>query len=183
MMFSVPVKRACRRAYGMTSFYLTGLCLAGILLLAGCAGTTPHLADKPARAVTIGPYPAFSGRLIVIETTKRWQVLLNWQAQDPQRGQMRITHAATGTVVELRWQGRVMQVRDNRQPDWREIGMEQLSDQGIVIAPQELASILLGHMPAHFKQKNEHSWESHQSGSLIRLLWKPQSHTLIMTDM
>jgi len=157
--------------------------IAAMLLMGGCAGTAQYQPDESATAVSIGPYPSFSGRLIVLEPTKRWQVLINWESIQPERGRLRITHAATGTVVELRWQGKTMQIRDNREPDWRPIGLEQLSEHGIVIAPQALASILLGRMPAHFKATGAQTWESRKSGSLIRLRWQPQTHKLTMTDM
>lgn len=159
------------------------LCIAALLQLGGCATTSQYKPVESAAAISIGPYPAFSGRLIVIEPTKRWQVLLKWQADRPELGWLRITHAVTGTVVELRWQGEAMQIRDNREPDWRQIGLEQLSKHGIVIPPQALAAILLGHMPARFKQKDEQTWESRESGSLIRLRWQPQARKLTMTDM
>jgi len=158
-------------------------CIAIMLLSGGCASTSKHQPDAPAKAVSIGPYPAFSGRLIVIEPTRRWQVLITWEASQPEHGWLRITHAATGTVVELRWQAESMQIRDNREPQWRQIGLEQLSKHGIVIPPQALAAILLGHMPDRFKSTDDQTWESRESGSLIRLRWQQQSHKLIMIDM
>ncbi len=165
----------CRNLFGAVS-------MAALLLLGGCAGTL-HQPDSPAAAVAIGPYTAFSARLIVIEPNRRWQVLLKWQAYTPELGWLRMTHAATGTVVELRWQGEAMQIRDNREPDWRSVGLGQLSRHGIVIQPQALAAILLGHMPNRFKQTDAQTWESRQSGSLIRLQWQAQAHKLTMTDL
>jgi len=158
-------------------------CMAVMLLSGGCASTSLYQPNESATAVSIGPYPAFSGRLIVIEPSKRWQVLIKWKAEQPEHGWLRISHAATGTVVELRWQGKAMQIRDNSAPDWKPIGLEQLSKHGIVIPPQMLAAILLGQMPAHFKQTDDRIWQSRQSGSLIRLRWQPQTHKLTMTDM
>ncbi|MFQ5518540.1 MAG: lipoprotein insertase outer membrane protein LolB [Mariprofundus sp.] len=133
--------------------------------------------------VSIGPFATFSGRLIVIEPTRRWQVALTWQAEKPELGQLRITHAATATVVELRWQGQQMQVRDNQQPGWRHIGPEQLSEHGIVIPPQQLAAILLGQMPVHFRAKKPGNWESTAHGHLIRLRWQQSANKLTMTDI
>jgi len=172
-----------RMISGLFPKYFAIACIAALLLSAGCAGTSRYQADKPATAVSIGPYPSFSGRLIVIEPSKRWQVLIQWDANQAERGHLRITHAATGTVVELRWQGRAMQVRDNRKPGWRAIGLEQLSERGIVIPPQALAAILLGHMPVRFKQTGEQVWESRESGNLIRLRWQQKGHKLTMIDM
>ncbi len=168
---------------GISTSCFAIVCMAAMLLLGSCAVTSQHQPDEPAKAVSIGPYPSFSGRLIVIEPTRRWQVLINWKADQPDHGWLRISHAVTGTVVELRWQGKAMQIRDNREPAWKALGLEQLSVHGIVIPPQMLAAILLGHIPEYFKQTGEQRWESRQSGSLIRLRWQPRVHKLTMTDM
>ncbi len=168
---------------GLLPMYFSILCMAAILALSGCTSTSLH---KPAVSVTpasIGPYPSFSGRLIVIEPTKRWQVSLQWQAPKPEQGWLRISHAATGTVVELRWHGNAMQIRDNQRPVWRHIELEELSEHGIIIPPHELAAILLGRIPAHFRQKGRQVWESRQSGYLIRLYWQKELHKLTITDM
>jgi len=151
-----------------------------LLVLSGCASTAHRTSDSES---SIGPYPAFSGRLIVIEPTKRWQVLLTWQAKTPDQGALRIVHAATNTIVELRWQGTNMDIRDNQQPAWRPVGRAQLSEHGIVIPPQELAAILLGRMPAHFRKRSANTWDSTAGGTLIRLKWKQQAHSLSMTDI
>lgn len=152
-----------------------------VLALSGCAGTVSHQATITTSP--IGPYPSFSGRLIVMQPTKRWQVSLQWQANTSEQGRLRITHAATATVVELRWQGESMHIRDNQHPDWRYIEAGELSEHGIIIPPNELAAILLGHMPAHFIQKDEQTWESRQSGRLIRLRWQQELRRLTMTDI
>ena len=173
------------------------LCLLAGLLLPGCAGHGPQQAgswldraggaDKPSAAVLIGPYADFSGRLIVIEPKRRWQVLLKWRADTPERGWLRITHAATATVVELGWQGDRMVVRDNQQPDWRRITQSELSSQGIVIPPRQLAAVLLGQMPPEFhftgKRTGQQTWESREHGQRIILRWQPESRRLTMTDM
>jgi len=134
-------------------------------------------------AASIGPYPAFSGRLIVIETTRRWQTTLNWKAESPEQGWLRLTHAASGTVVEFRWLHETMQVRDNKNTTWKQINQHQLSQQGIVLPPQQLASVLLGKIPNHFKQKKPFHWESLASGSLIKLEWNSDRHRLMISDI
>jgi hypothetical protein len=131
----------------------------------------------------IGPYGSFSGRLIVIEPARRWQVLLEWQAETAELGRVRLTHAATSTVVELQWQYEKIQVRNNKHPDWQTIGQQELAELGIVIPPQQLASILLGKMPAHFKRKNNNTWESRQTGGLVRLQWQASRQKLSLTDI
>jgi outer membrane biogenesis lipoprotein LolB len=176
----VPISRP---ASGLLSMYFSILCMAAILTLSGCTTTSLHKPAVSAAPASIGPYPSFSGRLIVIEPTKRWQVSLKWQASKPEQGWLRIMHAATGTVVELRWHGNAMQIRDNQQPAWRQIELEKLSEHGIIIPPHELAAILLGRMPAHFRQKSGQIWESRESGYLVRLRWQKELRKLTITDM
>ncbi len=159
---------------------LRALCIALALVMAGCAAS--HRANI-GEAVSIGPYPAFTGRLIVIEPTRRWQVLLSWRATAPDHGWLRITHAATNTILELRWQGDAMEMRDNRNPDWHTVNRARLAEHGIVIAPQELAAILLGRMPAHFHSVSANRWKSTNNGSMIQLQWTPKAHRLMMTDL
>jgi hypothetical protein len=153
-----------------------------LLSLSSCATTLDgrSSANVP---TAIGPYSDFSGRLIVIEPKRRWQVLLKWQAETAEQGRVRLTHAATNMVVELQWQHEQIQARDNKHPDWQIIGQQKLAELGIVVPPQQLASILLGNMPAHFKRKNDNTWESRQTGDLIRLHWQASRQKLSMTDI
>jgi len=132
---------------------------------------------------SIGPFSNFTARLIVIEPKRRWQVMLQWHADSPDRGDVRLTHAATGTVIELRWLDDQMQLRSTQSRMWEPIEAVQLGSQGIVIPPQQLASILLGQMPGHFINKQEGLWESRASGNPIRLQWTPSLHKLTMTDI
>jgi len=155
--------------------------MAAVLILAGCASN--HRATSVAEQASIGPYPAFTGRLIVMEPTKRWQVLLTWRASTPDRGWLRITHAATNTVIEMRWRGDTMELRDNRQPAWQPVGRAKLAEHGIVIAPRELATFLLGQVPAQFHNISTNRWESRRDGAPIRLQWMPQSRKLTMSDL
>ncbi len=149
------------------------------IMLSGCAKQV-SLFEKHA---TIGPYQHFSGRLIVIEPKRRWQVVVQWRANSADRGELRLTHAATGTVVELRWAGDQMQIRDSSAKYWKAVNHEELANHGIVIPPQQLASILLGKMPAHFKEKKPHLWESRDHGYPIRLKWYDSTKRLVMSDL
>ncbi|GAV19704.1 hypothetical protein MMIC_P0656 [Mariprofundus micogutta] len=162
----------------MRRLYAPALLLLLGLLVAGCAKKI-----DTETATGIGPYPEFSGRLIVIEPKRRWQVSVNWQSSSPEKGWLRLTHAVSGTVVDFRWSHDFMEVRDNNNGYWKNISQQQLGKQGIVLPPQQLASVLLDEMPSHFKKKNGNTWESTASGSLIRLEWKAEKQQLIMTDM
>jgi len=155
-----------------------------VLLLGFSSCATIRDRQEPARVPSaIGPYRNFSGRLIVIEPTRRWQVMLKWQAETAAQGRVRLTHAASNRVAELQWQHENIQMRDNEHPDWQIIGRQKLAEMGIVMPPQQLASILLGNMPAHFQRKNDNTWESRQTGDLIRLHWQADRRKLSLTDI
>jgi hypothetical protein len=162
--------------------FAISLIIVLLLSLSSCA-TGLDGRSSPSLQSAIGPYPAFSGRLIVIEPARRWQVLLKWRAETAEQGRVRLTHAATNMVAELQWQHEKIEVRDNEHPDWQIIGQQKLATLGIVVPPQQLASILLGNMPAHFKRKNDDTWESRQAGNVIRLQWQSSRQKLSMTDI
>lgn len=159
---------------------LSKLTLAAILglLLAACAHK-PAAPETPA----IGPYPELSGRLLVIEPTRRWQVSIDWHAETPERGSLRLTHAASGTVIELKWQQPGMWLRDSRHPEFRPVSLDELRAQGIILPPWTLAGILLNRMPADFAPTRPGEWQTHIDGALIRLQWQPESKRLTLTDM
>lgn len=154
------------------------------LLFAGCATTTSTNIEGTTQqaASSIGPFPKFSGRLIVIEPNRRWQALIDWQAVNSRNGWLRLTHAASNTVIEFTWQGHSMRLRDNNHHDWRPISIEQLTTHGIIIQPARLAAILLGKMPADFQNRSPNHWQSNVAGTRIELQWQPESHRLTMID-
>jgi len=162
------------------------VCLALLISLSACSWNIPSdLHQSVAKTVTntIGPYPTFSGRLIVINPSRRWQVEIDWQSYESESGKLRLNHAFSSTIVDFRWSNRHMEVRDNTTPYWRDIQPEELAEHGIVLPPSQLASILLGKMPAHFHQKKNNTWESKQSGSLIRLHWQAERQMLTISDI
>ncbi len=166
------------------------LCLSFILLLNACASlsagkasNTSSAASKTSTTLSIGPYASFSGRLIVFDPSRRWQVSIDWQATQVHTGKLRLTHALSGTVVDFRWADNRMQVRDDKAPYWRSIQQHELTELGIVLPPTQLASILLNQTPEHFHQIKTDTWESMDSGSPIRLRWQKKLHTLTINDV
>ena len=143
----------------------------------------------PAKTVSptagIGPYPVFTGRLIVINASKRWQVVINWRASTPEHGWVRLTHAASGRIIEMEWKGEAMWLRDNQaaSPDWRPVSGTELATHGIVLTPQTLAMILLGTMPPNFTSRQHHIWEGRHGGSVMRLQWSATDKRLTITDI
>ncbi|HXH71919.1 MAG TPA: hypothetical protein VNI58_03790 [Mariprofundaceae bacterium] len=160
---------------------LVATLLVAITTLSGCAsiGPTGGIMQQP----LIGPYPAFSGRLLVIEPARRWQVGIDWQAEAPEAGKLRLTHAASGMVVELAWDHGEMRIRDSQHPEFRPVALTELQQHGIVVAPWTLAAILLGDMPATFHPTRPGEWEGHQGGALIRIVWDAGQRRLTLTDI
>ncbi|MDQ6986403.1 MAG: hypothetical protein Q9M25_01205 [Mariprofundaceae bacterium] len=148
-----------------------------MLFISACASLPPS-AEAPA----IGPYHNITARLLVIEPKRRWQVMLDWQAQKTS-GQARLVHAASGNIVELRWQKDDIRLRDNHAPNWRKINMQQLAEHGIVISPYSLSRFLAGQIPAGFRRKNANTWESKRGGKLIRVTWRNANKRLIISDI
>jgi len=161
------------------------ICLTLILSLQACAWITPILQPPTSKfiPISIGPYHSFSGRLLVSQPRKRWQVAIDWQAKIAETGKIRLSHSLSGAVVDFRWTATSMQIRDNQLPYWRYIQQQELAKHGLVIPPIQLASILLGHIPAHFIQKKHDTWESKASGDLIRLRWQSSLQKLTITDL
>ena len=161
-----------------------------LILPSACSslpGKTPTTTSMEKTSV-IGPYSEFSGRLLVMQPRRRWQVSLQWASSNPEQGWLRLTHAASNSVVELRWQDQEMQLRSNTHTAWQAISEQQLAEQGIVLPPQQLAALFLGRIPEHFVQKpaegqNEIIWETLGMKPFIRLQWRASSQRLSMTDM
>jgi len=152
--------------------------LATLLLLSSCASLP--ISEE---AAGIGPYRSLNARLLVIEPTRRWQVMLHWQADLASAGHARLTHAASGTVLELRWQRNDIQLRDSNAPDWRKVSMQQLAEHGIVVSPYVLSRFLAGRIPAGFRQSGPNAWERRQSGGIVRIHWFPQTQRLELSDI
>jgi len=169
----------------LSLFTQRSLLLCLILLLNACASTsnTATVLKQATQRLSIGPYPSFSGRLIVFDTSRRWQVSIDWQATQAATGKLRLSHALSGTVVDFRWTENNMQVRDNKSPNWHPINQQKLTEYGIVLPPSQMASILLGQTPSHFLQIKHDTWESIASGSPIRVRWQDKLHTLTINDM
>jgi hypothetical protein len=154
-------------------------CLLSIFLMTTACATLPETADAPG----IGPYRTIHARLLVIEPTRRWQVLLDWQAESAAKGQARLVHAASNSVIELRWQQNDIELRDNHSPQWRRVGIEQLAEQGIVVSPSTLSHFLAGRIPPDFRSKEANQWESNKDGNHVRVTWNDTSKRLEFSDI
>jgi len=130
------------------------------------------------------PWHDFNGQLSILESAHRWQVLIHWQA-NLESGNLRLTHAATGRIIELQWQGNHIQIRDNQAPmaDWKPIKAGTLMQYGIVLPPQTIAKILHQKIPPSLKAKGHNIWQGQLHNNTIRIRWQNHCHKLTMTDI
>ena len=153
--------------------------LIATLLTGGCATTKSH---EP--ATSIGPFNTFSGRLIAIEPNRRWQVLVDWDGT-PDKGVVRLTHAASNRIVKVTWGLEGMQILDNadRNHQWRSVSKETLFENGIILPPGQFAQILSGQMPDGIINKGNGEWEGRIDGSFLRIKWLEKQQRLELIDM
>ncbi|MDX8402934.1 MAG: hypothetical protein R8K54_00820 [Mariprofundaceae bacterium] len=149
------------------------------LLITACATTGQHK-----KTGVIGPYTTFSGRLIVIEPARRWQVMVNWDGT-PNKGVVRLTHAASHRIVKISWHHDAILMLDNQSPihEWRAVNSEEVISSGIILPPQQLASILSGNLPESLLQKKPGEWKGKLNGAFLRIRWSADSHRLELMDI
>lgn len=149
------------------------------LLVAGCVTTKRDI--SPA---SIGPFTTFSGRLIVIEPTRRWQVIVDWNGT-PEKGDVRLTHAASNRIVLVKWDDEKTLILDNsdQSRSWRSISGEALAEKGIILPPRQLARILSGEMPAELIEKQHGEWEGRIDNSFLRIKWFDEKQRLELIDV
>ena len=148
-------------------------------LISACATIEKHEA-----ASSIGPYKNFTGRLIVIEPARRWQATIHWNGE-PDKGQVRLIHAASNRIILLSWEGERMQMADNQSPveGWELIDNRQLQSMGIILPPQQLAMILSGRIPHTLKEQQPDLWRGKIDGTLVLLKWIDALKRLEITDI
>ncbi|MDQ6995316.1 MAG: hypothetical protein Q9M18_06945 [Mariprofundaceae bacterium] len=135
--------------------------------------------SKEAKKIT-----AFQGRLLVFSPKHRFQVLIGWHA-DLHQGYARLTHAASGRVMELHWQGEHLRMRDNQvsTSQWRTVDEKQWQEMGIVLPPWSLAKILHHQMPQSLHSNDGKLWKGKINGSVIQVQWKQNNHLLTIMDI
>ena len=159
------------------SIYLLTACLC---LISACSPLKKASSDHTLHHV----WHSFDGRLLVLEPSRRWQVLVHWQA-DSHTGTARLTHAATGRIITIAWRGRHIQLLDNQsaKAQWRDIDEQTLMQYGIVLAPQTIANILQQRIPEALEYKGKHIWQGKLEGNMIKISWQQDEHKLTMTDI
>jgi len=168
-------------------FFVSVCC---IVLLASCAKYSPDTDEHTNHHPAFGSFYQFDGRLLMLQPNKRWQVQIHWQGT-PEQGIVRLTHAASGRIIQLKWHNQSMWILDNQEtssktsprPAFRPIHADELQRHGLILSPQTLASILQGHIPNSLKRKKTNLWQGRLQEHLFRLLWQADNHKLTITDM
>lgn len=157
-----------------------------LLLSSGLIVSACNKTFKSPQNVAIGPFESFEGRLLVMQPTRRWQVQIQWQGT-ANRGQVRLTHAASGRILYLRWQGKKMFSMDNQAATglsgYHPIQQTELYERGLIIPPQQLANILHGRIPSALKPNGDNQWQGKLNGSLIRIQWLADKQKLTLEDI
>ncbi len=153
---------------------ISGIVLVGILV--ACAKQSPETGTQT--------YAEFTGRLIVIEPARRWQVLVKWHSIDKDSGKLRLTHAATGRIIELLWQKGQMRLRDNQAAftSWQDINLKDLTSFGISLHPNDISLFLSGLTPSGFTVTAKNKWSGKRMDSLLKVKWVQNRKQLRVTD-
>ncbi len=128
------------------------------------------------------PMTTFSGRLLVMDPKHRFQVELDWMANEKQ-GNLRITHALSGRVVFVQWKNKVMFWRDNdRTTVWTALSEQELVDMGVILPPWILARIFLGQYPESMQTKDKQLWQGSWNGIRLQIKWSNAYKRVDITD-
>ncbi|PCI02041.1 MAG: hypothetical protein COB79_03075 [Zetaproteobacteria bacterium] len=137
---------------------------------------------KHEAAPTFEPITTFSGRLLVMDTKHRFQVELDWMANEKQ-GNLRITHALSGRVVFVQWKNKVMFWRDNdKTVAWESLSKQELKDMGVILPPWTLARIFLGQYPKTMQTKDEQLWKGTWDDARLQIKWSDTFRRVEITD-
>ncbi len=159
-------------------------CLAIILLLAFTACVPHQYPSSSNSPPVIGPYHDFSARLLVMEPKHRWQVMLRWVG-DEKSGYARLTHGASGRVLQILWEGKRTTLLDNQQspPQWKKVSQQELIQQGFIVSPSVLAGILHNHIPKALHYKRNGRWQGSGTWQGITMRWQPKRQNLRLTHI
>ncbi len=128
------------------------------------------------------PIQTFSGRLLVLDPKHRFQVELDWLANE-EKGMLRLTHALSGRVVFVRWQGKEMFLRDNDiRLNWQILPESELKKMGVLLPPWQLARIFLGQYPDTMITKNHLEWKGEWNHHKLKVKWSNHYKRVEVTD-
>lgn len=153
-------------------------CIGLVCLLAVVSSCAKHETNQAGYE----PIKSFSGRLLVLDPKHRFQVELDWLASE-ERGLLRLTHALSGRVVFVHWQGQNMYWRDNdKMLNWQGMSVAQLHEMGVLLPPWTLAKIFLGQYPDTMHSKDERLWKGEWDGHKLQIKWINHYKRVEITD-
>lgn len=125
----------------------------------------------------------FSGRLLVMGASHRFQVEMDW-AGDAGQGSIRLTHGMSGRIVDVRWQGRVMAWRDNQQSQaWQPLTEIDLQNMGVIFPPWVMARVFTGDLPDTMVSKDQRIWQGTMAGNELKIVWASAQQKVELTDI
>ena len=134
------------------------------------------------RLATFNPVHAFSGRLLVMTNTQRFQTEIDWRASDS-KGALKLTHASSGKIVELMWQRKEMRWRDSSRTSlWQPVQKEKLEEMGILLAPWQLHRVFTGKLPATMETHDMRNWKGNWDGEKISVQWASAQQKVEISD-
>jgi len=147
-----------------------------LLVLASCAGSPPF--DPSVSALY------FRTHMVVIEPDQRWQATVDWRALSEDDGLARLAHIATGRIIELRWQGRGLWLRDNHadSADWHSIPARQLIRHGISVLPSDIILFLQELTPPGFESEEAGTWKGERFGVRLSIGWDDEKRRLSIEE-
>ncbi len=146
------------------------------LLLSGCV--KHEVAESGFK-----PRSEFSGRLLLMSKAQRFQTEIDWKSAAEQ-GALRLTHAASGRIVDVQWQHKKMLWRDNaEQTAWQQLSEEGLLQMGMILPPWTLSRIFLGQMPVTMRTTDLRSWKGSWGAFDLSVRWASEQQRVELVDI
>lgn len=112
----------------------------------------------------------------------RFQVEMDWQANE-EKGELRLTHALSGRVVHVIWQGEKMFWRDNEQIlAWQPLSTAALREMGVILPPWTLAKVFLGDYPQTMHTKDGRLWKGRWDTVELEIRWASEQQRVVLVD-
>ncbi len=147
-----------------------------LLFLVSCV---KHDASSP----LFVPVSQFTGRLLVMDHSQRFQVEVDWKG-DERQGNLRLTHALSGRIVDIIWLEKEMVWRDNRQSaSWRMLSEKGLVEMGIAFPPWTLARVFTGKVPQTMKTTDNRNWKGSWEGRELRIRWASNQQRVELSEI
>lgn len=151
--------------------------LFGVLLL-GLVNCAKHEVMQ----AQLKPIHSFSGRILVMDISHRFQLELDWNG-DEKQGELKLTHGLSGRIVNVQWLGQNILWHDNESAlAWQPLSAEALSDMGVILPPWALARIFLADLPVSMHSKDGSTWQGLMDGQALKIVWGDQQQRVSISD-